>query len=506
MPDYLPGCYRNLTSERDESLAGYVLRLAQANGYSGIREFLHLLNFAGSRVFRRNLLELYTDPEKLARLGRIGAGDAAHLQGHYAEPLPAPISMAEALYREERRVDIDALLPARAQVCPICLRERTYVREGWDLAPITACVLHRSVLIDECPSCGTAIGWDRADVLRCQQCGQDLRTAEPEGASGEALAVVADFAALAPFRCQDGKGQRFVVDWEEMFHLFKVMLLPDALWAEGESPKCFVTESAVRARHAVIEKLGAILESGTYHVFKLRDKVHRSLGPLNALPTGNALRDTAVHYLSTTVGLSKELAAAVSNAALPEDVRAADVYSGRPPSLSTVQEVAEFLEASVTGVARLLKLGVIAPLPEAQIGYDADHLLRARAFLNSLLDTQKLSVLVGMPVHQSDLHPDGLFPRWNPENRNDARVTPHRALELQLQLTARWHRASRPEHWVSLKEVATSVERPCALVMCVAKEIIEGSIDRFTWEPPFSWSDLGVPIDSVESIRRLGRM
>lgn len=487
---------------------GFVLRLSQANGYSGIREFLQLMGLEGAHLFRKNMFNLYADREKLTKLGRIGTGDAAHLERFYAAPLPAPIGEAEALYREECRVELDALLPERAAFCPACLKDQGYVRDTWDLAPVTACVQHATVLIDECPTCQSPITWNRAALFHCPHCAADLRAAQPEGAGDDALAVVADFEALAPFRCRDNTGRPFVVEWEEMFHAFKVLLLPAYLWAEdnGQFPAAFVSDSSVEQRHAAVERLAGIRNDGTYDVSKLRERGEKALAPLAGLPIRHALEDTAVRYLSVTVGLSPELAAAIAGVdTLEEDVAAAEVYDGRPPSLETSEQVEDFLRVSATDVMNLFNLGVIAPRSNSLIGHDADHLLGARKLLDSLLGLDELTELVGVPVHESDLHPDGLFPRWNTQNRTDARVMPQRAIELQLQLAARWHRASPPDKWVPLRTMAQSVERPCALVTGVAKAIIMGSIDRFVWKSPFSWSDLGIPVGSVDTMLRLGR-
>src|SRR5690606_33772743 len=108
---------------------------------------------------------------------------------------------------EERRVDVDAVLPERCAICPACLDQFGYVRDSWDLAPVTVCVHHGSVLIDECPSCQAPIGLNRASLFHCNECALDFRQTQSRAASEKSIAVVSDFEALAPFRVADVSGR-----------------------------------------------------------------------------------------------------------------------------------------------------------------------------------------------------------------------------------------------------------------------------------------------------------
>jgi len=60
------------------------------------------------------------------------------------------------------------------KICPACLSESAYVRKIWDLAPVTACPIHKCVLLDECPRCMKRISWARHSVSRCR-CEYDWR-------------------------------------------------------------------------------------------------------------------------------------------------------------------------------------------------------------------------------------------------------------------------------------------------------------------------------------------
>lgn len=492
---HLPGCYRNLRCERDESLSGYLLRLAEANGYRGIRDLLRLVSTKLAGSTRTQLLKLFADQERLSLVARIAVGDSRHLQHFFAEALSPPTARTpgEALYMYERRVAVDALLPERCAVCPSCLREYGYLREVWDLAPVTVCAEHGTLLIDQCPSCDTEITLDRSHLLHCENCSADLRLARSTGADASTISVTTHFEALAPFRLLDRKGRTLSADWEEMFHLFKALLLPDSMWATGAFPASFVAETTIERRHDIVQQLAATLSNSSYDVSRLRHKPMNALAPFQALPIPHGLEDIAAKYLAVEAGLSRDMSEAIclENDRV-EPPTAAERFGGHPPSLRSLRDIQRFLAASDSDVSRLVRLGVIARRSEDLIGHDADQLLSARRFLDSLIDVDGLSELAGVVVRDSDLHPDGLLPRWNDGARTDARVMPERVIELQRELAARWHQAQSPEMPLALRVLAQARDRPFELVGHIVRLIMMGNLRKFAWRPPFTWADIHV--------------
>lgn len=97
------------------------------------------------------------------------------------------------------------------QFCPKCLAEdgTPYFRKHWRVALNTVCIHHKTMLLDQCPSCYSAIVVHRLDFHRpntmdeeaslsfCHQCGFDLRTspaAEPISYDPHGAAVMAGAA------------------------------------------------------------------------------------------------------------------------------------------------------------------------------------------------------------------------------------------------------------------------------------------------------------------------
>ncbi|WP_374709612.1 TniQ family protein [Massilia scottii] len=101
------------------------------------------------------------------------------------------------------------------QYCPTCLAEGDvpYFRKRWRVALSTVCSIHKTMLLDRCPSCEAAVAAHRIDFNRldpldevpisfCHRCDFDLRTApaaEPISYDGYSFGVL-----LAAGNCIDG--------------------------------------------------------------------------------------------------------------------------------------------------------------------------------------------------------------------------------------------------------------------------------------------------------------
>src|SRR6185369_2217960 len=71
------------------------------------------------------------------------------------------------------------------QCCTRCLADDTepYFRRPWRIAFVTACEIHKCMLIDKCPSCDSPIIYHRCSldlesISLCSGCGLDLRKCE----------------------------------------------------------------------------------------------------------------------------------------------------------------------------------------------------------------------------------------------------------------------------------------------------------------------------------------
>lgn len=151
-----------------ESLWGYVLRVAEENGYDSPSSVLGL---AGLNTVRGKASRF--DPCALAPILCRPAEELAHLSYSVAstdEQAPFQIlgKPAGASYRH-------SLLNLRGPAfCPQCVAETGFLDAFWDIRYVVACPKHHCALLRNCSACGDTISWNRRALLTCQ-CGHDLR-------------------------------------------------------------------------------------------------------------------------------------------------------------------------------------------------------------------------------------------------------------------------------------------------------------------------------------------
>ncbi|MBV2132392.1 TniQ family protein [Pseudomonas sp. MAP12] len=162
----------------DESLNGYLLRLAEEN-YLGSTNAL--LRPTGVRIKAR-----YTgdDLVSLAQVHGLPPQQLQQLSSYSAIRGSIP---AGAFLRK-----------GEIAVCPACLREAGYIRQAWHHELITVCPTHRVQLVDHCPACQAPLELNRAAVCACR-CGFDL-TGAPAAAADVANLHIASLLMLQPGR------------------------------------------------------------------------------------------------------------------------------------------------------------------------------------------------------------------------------------------------------------------------------------------------------------------
>ncbi len=152
----------------DESVNGYLLRLAEENFMGGS---LALLREAGVRFKAR-----YSDTDLNA------VSEALCLDGAWIRNLSEFPQVSAAL--AQGRFFRTAGVP----ICVECLRASSYIRQAWHHQLFTACPEHQSSLLDACPDCSAPLDLKRHSVSSCR-CGFDLTTADVQLAEPESLWV-----------------------------------------------------------------------------------------------------------------------------------------------------------------------------------------------------------------------------------------------------------------------------------------------------------------------------
>jgi hypothetical protein len=493
----LPGCYANFPSKRNESLPGYLLRLSEANGYDDLFTMLKSLRVSGHLPRTKALLALMRDESALKTLGRISTGVTDSLM-HFKL---SPIGIDTAVMIRGCRVDFDAILDYYAQVCPICLAENGYARDDWDIATVSVCSHHNTILLDTCPDCGERLTWDRPSLMLCAKCGSDLRSWDARTASAEETEVSDDFSALAPFRISTGENVQTVM-WDAMFRLFKTFALSTAQWALMDWPNRYLAKLSAEHRHEITRKLSETKKSGTYHLTEFSKFASERLVTLRIIPKQNIISEHTMEFLFSTAAIPRELAEAISYGGKPNlPQKGHEVFGNRPLTLRSVEEVRSFLAINEDTLAGLYKRGYTFPKKAEHEGVDIDEVLAAQRFLtDGLLSLEQFAVVVGTQLDAVDVRRLGLLKSWNPYNNLDMRLAVSDVVGTQCTLTnladfeypqTSANRASKP---VNLNGKPLSVViKAVALASC-------GGLSPFGWGPPYRWSDLIVDAGALESL------
>lgn len=150
-----------------ESLNGYFLRVAEANGYrSGHWMLNQFMN-----VHRSNLLL----PVNLTSLSQLmGHSEESLLRLAY---LPDEDRQGKYVRYFGHSLHFRCMKSLTPALCPLCLAETAATHGFWELNHVAVCPLHGIRLIDQCRDCGKLVKWDRQRVSFCN-CGFDFRNAK----------------------------------------------------------------------------------------------------------------------------------------------------------------------------------------------------------------------------------------------------------------------------------------------------------------------------------------
>lgn len=151
----------------DESFMGFVLRMSNRNGISGIHWLLRLLGREKTNHFLSEDVPAIAfifgaDPQKLnqcfSHQERVDGELHHHMHGH--------------------RISRPYLVrPLQPQLCPFCLEESGYSRSSWDFSFVCSCPTHECLLLESCPRCLRTIRWGRPHLLSCK-CGTPWNEAQ----------------------------------------------------------------------------------------------------------------------------------------------------------------------------------------------------------------------------------------------------------------------------------------------------------------------------------------
>jgi len=143
----------------DEAITGYLVRLAESNGFFGLRELFRYVVELGEGDCKRGVA-LATGLSQDAIEGLVG-------------PYPSYWETAGNL----AGLAVQDFNQQTLRWCPSCLLEAPYLRKFWTLKLVCHCERHQTKLLERCPACGAAQSPSRSNLRSCQ-CGERISVAD----------------------------------------------------------------------------------------------------------------------------------------------------------------------------------------------------------------------------------------------------------------------------------------------------------------------------------------
>jgi TniQ len=147
-----------------ESLAGYVLRLSQVNGYSTP---LSLYRLAGMNKSERTWPNFAY--AKLAAVANQPVSEIERIA--FTHPVNDPTAIALL----GKTIDSKEMNRSGAKVCPACVASCGFIEAHWHLNLMVGCPVHKQAAVWFCGGCKKRVSWLRMGLLTCK-CGGPLCT------------------------------------------------------------------------------------------------------------------------------------------------------------------------------------------------------------------------------------------------------------------------------------------------------------------------------------------
>ena len=164
-----------------ECLSGYLLRLADLNGYGIFWDMVGDLFPTWDAPQQINKLKWEYPLKDWGRIPlRTGLtpGELTRLTvAPWVEKFRVPPDLHRSVYMSPGHF-LQSLVNPVLRVCPLCLQSQAYLRLIWRLFPVTACLEHGCLLQERCSVCGTTLTpvSQAHRHLHCPVCGADFRS------------------------------------------------------------------------------------------------------------------------------------------------------------------------------------------------------------------------------------------------------------------------------------------------------------------------------------------
>jgi hypothetical protein len=147
----------------NESLTGYLLRLASLHGLDGVSELLRIIQVKKPKSRRFGLWSVNELHDALTALGPVLNRDKTCV-------FPSLPHLNEMGWNFSQTRVLSELYVDFPRVCPHCLDIRQYIDWRWGIGTVARCIEHNELLIDTCPACDSALEWKSKLLRGCTHC------------------------------------------------------------------------------------------------------------------------------------------------------------------------------------------------------------------------------------------------------------------------------------------------------------------------------------------------
>lgn len=178
---------------KNESLLGYLLRLAELNFFPKMTWLFDLADIPRNGHYKAHKTLLFH---------KFDLSGLSYLTGVEIQKLESmryqSVDNKYLIFFSSKPINITLIHALQPRLCPCCLEINNFYHIGWDLAIITCCPIHRCLLVDKCQKCGKKISWRRNKIRECI-CGFDFTKTKGHPVSHDEASLAAHIYNMLNF-------------------------------------------------------------------------------------------------------------------------------------------------------------------------------------------------------------------------------------------------------------------------------------------------------------------
>lgn len=161
----------------DESLIGYIVRLADTNYYPSPNYILRISQLRATGIYNNVFISQVDDFSLLSHITEVEESILWTMAFSWRNSSSSTYAFTSLVKAFGENISTALLNKTGGRFCPICWQHKAYYSKVCHLSRVTVCPFHKCFLIDTCSSCNNKIKFFRTSFFKCQ-CGFDLRNCQ----------------------------------------------------------------------------------------------------------------------------------------------------------------------------------------------------------------------------------------------------------------------------------------------------------------------------------------